>query len=836
MAIVLDYNAACASGAALVGGKAFTLARLASYGVRVPSGVIVTGESHAALVQVPVIAEAITEVLALTDQQLRAPPSPDGPLDRLTQAIIAQPPCDEGRTALRRLLAQEGLEHLPLAVRSSAFGEDGGRHSFAGIHLSVLNVQGEDAIWDAIRQCQASFWSARAVAYRRRAGLEDETFGGGVLICAMVKQAEGDAPLAAGVAFTCDPRTGDPDIVSIEAVEGLGDKLVDGRSTPCQATFSLRTGKIQVDDRLRSLLSVAQLEELARTALRIEWALSDGDDEMRFDIEWAHDGAHLVILQARPVTSTGGSKSRAMTTVEQIWSRANLTEVLPGVLTPFSWSLTRPGIRWTLLETYTATGLSIPPDLTMVKRILGRPYIELSAMQWLSYTRFGILPSQINESLGGDQPEIDVSRLSSGLSSQIQRAVNMVALLRVLSSLESTLRPAFAQSREVGRRLQSASLAKASKHELRAAWQEVDTLLLSAPLGLAAGAAVPWLTLAKTVLGKTLSTAEATALIGGLLADRGEVVSAVHGLELLDVARWPVGPERTAALSSYLERFGHRGYDELELANARWYERPAALDSVLSALQVTSGQREAAKARRDTADDQLKLLTPWRRRALQWLLPKIALGFRLREEARSENVRLLGCYRRIALEVGRRLHETGALLAVDDVFMLSVADISAYLNGDWNGDGALKLVSHRKAERRAWETADDQPAILREAASETVHAPFGPHTERKPVLKGIAASPGRARGIVRIVNNPEVDDFQPGEILVARATDPAWTPLFLAAAAIVVENGGYLSHGAIVAREFGIPAIVNVPQIRRTIRNGDVIEVDGDQGAVTIRD
>lgn len=835
MLFAINYPEAIDAGISIVGGKARTLARLDGYGVPVPRGMIVTAASHDALIQVPEVANAIAAVRNLTDDELLNVQRSAGAFDHLDAVVAAQPPLADERAAVRALLADLGLAHARLAVRSSAVSEDGATHSFAGIHRSVLGVQGEDALWLAIRQCQASFWSSRAIAYRRRAGVADELFGGGVLVCELVERSGAEEPVAAGVIFTCDPVTGDPDVMSIEAVQGFGDKLVDGRITPEQATFSLKTGALHAGPALLQLLSEAVLEELVRTALRIEWALSDGDDEQRFDIEWAHDGVQMFIVQARPVTSLT-SRSNALAAVEQLWSRANLTEVLPGILTTFSWSLTRPGIRWTLLQTYTSTRAPIPSDLTMIKRYRGRPYLELSAMHWLSFTTFGILPAQINQSLGGEQPELDIALLPNDMRSRLIRSVNMVRLLRVLARLGTTLRSVFADTRALGASIQLAALKDMTNKELYGLWRSIDDLLLQAPLGLAAGAAVPWLTIAKTILGKALSEADTLSLIGGLLADRGSITSADHGYELLDVAQLPSGPGRAAALTRYLERFGHRGFDELELANPRWGEQPAALESVLAALHEASPKRSAANDRRRVADAQLRSLGLGQRWGLRWLLPKLAGGFQLREEARSENVRLLGGYRKIALEVGRRLHESGQLSDTKDVFMLSVADISAFLNGDWSGNGALKLVADRTTLRNAWAQMADPPSILRDNPLPLSHSDTGTRTEhpvgRSRTINGIAASPGRARGAARLVDHPETVAFRRGDVLVARATDPAWTPLFLAAAAIVVENGGYLSHGAIVAREFGIPAVVNLPGIRSQVRDGQMMIVDGDQGTV----
>jgi phosphohistidine swiveling domain-containing protein len=205
-------------------------------------------------------------------------------------------------------------------------------------------------------------------------------------------------------------------------------------------------------------------------------------------------------------------------------------------------------------------------------------------------------------------------------------------------------------------------------------------------------------------------------------------------------------------------------------------------------------------------------------------------------------VSLLEPMRAVAIETGRRLVATDLLDNADDVFHLTWMDVAAYLLGYWDGDGARALVTHRVDQRVVWELAnppdtlvldeDDSPTVLPDTLPTPADA--GSHG---PDLAGVPASAGRASGPARVIHHPDEGyRLQPGDVLVAPSTDPGWTPLFLRASAIVMEVGGYVSHGAIVAREYGIPAVVNIPGVLTRVRDGQVLQVDGDVGRVTLID
>jgi pyruvate,water dikinase len=251
----------------------------------------------------------------------------------------------------------------------------------------------------------------------------------------------------------------------------------------------------------------------------------------------------------------------------------------------------------------------------------------------------------------------------------------------------------------------------------------------------------------------------------------------------------------------------------------------------------------AARVRADAEADLRR--TTWLFRPLaRWLVERARRGMALREAAKSAGVAVFGPARGIALELGRRLVAAGHLDAVDDVYHLTHRDLEAYMTGRWDGQGARALAADRRAQRLAWQS-ESPPDVITWTAGSLGRAPAAtPARGSEPVLipaatgpvsrwRGVAASPGRASGSACVLNSPlDGARLRRGNVLVAPSTDPGWTPLFLRAAAIVMETGGYISHGAIVAREYGLPAVVNLPGILHQVADSDRLVVDGDAGEV----
>jgi pyruvate,water dikinase len=358
---------------------------------------------------------------------------------------------------------------------------------------------------------------------------------------------------------------------------------------------------------------------------------------------------------------------------------------------------------------------------------------------------------------------------------------------------------------------------------------------------------------------KPLFGDQTRSTMGKLLAGTGSVTSAEHGYAIFQLAdaakndeaarRWlesrapgtgwvnlPQGSRFPAALAAFLEQFGHRAVYEADYLNPRWAEDPTyILDQVrfFLANPEAAPSRDAAERLRKEAEAAVRKASGWRTPIIFWILGRLRRAMAVRERAKSEIAALAMGSKQLSLAIGERMVDAGHLAHAQQVFFLSAVDIRCWLEGWWNGAGAQELASDRARQNAIWAAEDAPPDVITEEPDGRVTALPVASGRQGETWSGIGAAAGRARGPARIIRHPgEGHTLKAGEVLVAPSTDPGWTPLFLRASAIVMESGGYLSHGAIVAREYGIPAVVNIPGILNDLRPGDMLAVDGDAGRV----
>ncbi len=762
--MTLTWPEAFAAGTAVCGGKGYNLARLARYGFRVPRGGIL--------------------------------------------------PVGASLTAIPQGLADWGLTQAKVAVRSSATAEDSARASFAGIHRSFLNVQGSGAIEQAAQSCLDSLHTPEAIAYRKRMGFRDDEVQCAVVICEMVNAR------CAGVAFSADPSTGRRDLILIDAAEGLGDAVVSGRVNPARMAWRSTGGRLRREPGSAQVawLPAAIEEELAHQVRRIHWALGEGQDPQ--DIEWAYDGEHLWLLQARPVTRmprVGWPETAAM---PRYWSTANIKDAVPGVVCELSWSLLNDAVGDAAYAVQRAARYHMPPGAEVARRFHGRGYFDLTMIQWALCDSLGVMPAEVVKAVGGHQPEIRVPGSPRQGKAGRRRGLAALRLMREIWNYPAKVRPVIEKRLAHHRGLLDATAF--NRDQLQQALS--DTILEDSFLhvaGLANASSGPW-QLGLESLVKDLD------LIARLQAGTGQVTSAEHGYRLYEIARGD------STIEQFIHHFGHRAVYEVDLLNPRWAEDPSWIAQQVQLIREnppTQDPRERSAEIRHNAEQELKRRFGWRTRALMWLVRKLRASMAVRESAKSALVCVMLPLRRIALEIGRRLVSAGHLDQPEQAFHLALADLSCWLRGDWDGAGARHLATDRAARRERW-VAESAPDLITEEPDGRVVV-SSPPLQSGNHFQGIAISPGIATGIVRIVQTPsQAAHLAPGDILVAPSTDPGWTPLFLRASAIVMETGGFLSHGAIVAREYGLPAVANVPGILSVLKDGESITVDGSAGRV----
>ncbi len=852
---VLDWAAARQAGPAIAGGKGWQLARMAELGVPVPPGFVLSAQ-----------------------------------VSQGRQAGNAVP--DAAAQALHNALQARGWLDTPLALRSSAPQEDGGTASFAGIHLSCLNVRGAQAAVDALQRVWDSAWTPQADAYRQRLGLHDADRAMAVVVMPLL------AATASGIAFTCDPLTGRHDHMVIHANWGLGESLVGGQvdgdeyrlredaltltwplvdqrtGTKRLATQSAKGGGTQLIDQsaeqaTRAVLTPAQIDTLAAIVRDAARALDYSGAP--YDLEWVWDGSRFWIVQARPVTALARHTYPGLQSQPSYWSRGNTREVLPLPMSALEWDGGRVMAQRMLTCGFELTGYRTLPGVRLAAMFQGRAYLDASVIQWLGHDALGITPQAMNAMLGGPQPDVQVPRPT--LPQRLNHGLRMLRYLRRAAPLrrraKDDLPRQFARAQAwLAETLPAANAALGARlHEQFLTVAAADDLFFLQGSG---GGA----------LSKLLEIVERArpgaghALTAALMAGGEPSVTAAQSYALMALAQlasrepralaWLRAPERDSAawaeqlppdsafrraLADFLARYGHRAVYETYMRNPRWREAPGyLLDSVLNLIGTDP---DALRARQDqSARDawrQVRAVLPWWQRPLAAkLLAAARIEGAQREAARSVLVAYLAAARRSALELGARL--TGAaqsdptatdsvgLAAPDDIFHLTAEEVFALADGRLAPAHAARRAADRRAQLQDWAATPDEDVIVEYGSAETASTRTAVATKTDTdanTWRGTPVSAGRAHGPAFIAHDPTQALAMPvGAILVAPSTDPAWTPLFLRAGAVVMQAGGYLSHGAIVAREFGIPALVNVQGILQQATTGESLEVDATQGVV----
>ena len=835
----------------VVGGKGASLARLARAGFCVPPGFHVTTSAYLDFIGRGGLREPVLAAISAVDVSDAA--TFDAAAARIGDLFAGQPVPAATAAAIAGAYACFGND-VPVAVRSSATVEDLPGMSAAGQHDTYLNVRGEAAVLDAVKRCWVSLWSARAIGYRARRGVEP----GEVSIAVVVQQLV--LADAAGVMFTVDPLDGAHDKVVISANWGLGESVVAGDVTPDVAVVDPASGTLvsyrvgskemmTVADgaatratgtpsglRSAAVLSPGQAGELARVGLAIEKLY---DEPM--DIEWAFAAGELSVVQARPITTPAslpaagpGEQWNDSLAGDYLWSNGNLGEALPDVMTPATWSFVE------LLM----SRMTFPPSLPGYRgygRIGGRFYANVS-MSILLEARAGISPRRFAALFGpvlGKLPPIEQiprPRLPRWKAFRLMLPAAVVMLRRIRASQKRL--PQFltgASSRceqlraEIERTTDPAVLASL--------WPEKVRLLLEEACDMLSGAVAHGTTLLSVPgkLATLVGEAEAALLLSGRQAEGLPLASLGPVTGLARLARGEIDRD------TFARQYGHRGSHEMELSIPRPAEDPAWIDDQLAALHDTAHDADALLADQEAARaaiwERLTQRDPKRAAAARKLITRWAPVAHDREAARSEVARSAWVARTWVRRAGQ-LTGHG-----DDLFFLELPETVDLLHGE---PAPLAKVPARRASYETYQALPPYPALIRGrfdpirwAADPNRRSDYyderAQTTKSDDTITGFPGAAGVVEGIARVLLTLEdAAQFRDGEILVTAVTNIGWTPIFPRAAAVVTDVGAPLSHAAIVARELGVPAVVGCGNATMLLHSGDRIRVDGGNGTVEV--
>ena len=847
----------------LVGGKGASLALMASAGLPVPPGFHVTTAAYKRYVDENHIGDKILTVAAQAD----APAKHDEVSAQIQSLIEGGIIPDDIAAAIRQHYEALGAD-TPVAVRSSATAEDLPGMSFAGQLETYLNVRGGDAVIDAVKRCWASLWTGRVIDYRQRQGIRSEDVSIAVVVQRLVP-AE-----TAGVVFTANPVTGARDELMINAAWGLGEAIVSGSVTPdtivihkpdgviaseqiadketmtVRTTEGTREAPVPISKRKQAALEPAQAAELARLGIQIEKLYGEA-----MDIEWALCEGKVFILQARPVTALPQAHASLDWNVPRAgarYFRQSVAELLPEPLSPLFATLALP--VWSKATQQIMTqSMGLKSDSYALLTIHDYAYYEMAlnarqtagllfAMMMHGRTLARMLRTAVarwsdeahphyvlaaGEWTGRDLVATPSSELLAGARQIVEAAANYYLSVQLVFGTMIFSEVAFTKVYNV--------LVK------RKGDPPALTFLLgfdSAPI------------LAEKSLYDLARWARSQDELAGYLARTGgKEIAAAYEAHAAPIGAGESWQEFTRRFTDHLDRFGHAVYD-LDFAKSVPADAPAPLLEAVKYSVAGHGrnpyerQAAAAAAREQAAGSLLARLRGPRLRLFRWALRWAQRSAPLREDALADVGLGWPVLRRVLRETGRRMVAAGAIAERDEVFWLKwdeVKEAARLL------DAGLIAADYRRAiaeRRETWQREHDvtPPVVLPVKGGARFFGldlsswmPARSSQAAGNTIKGIGASPGKVTGAAKVIHGPEeFDQMKPGDILVAKITTPAWTPLFAMASGIVTDVGGPLSHSSIVAREYGVPAVLGTGVATQRIQSGQSIMVDGSAGVVIL--
>jgi len=878
------------SNLATTGGKGHNLSILSRENIFVPDGFVVTISAYHAFVNQKNGLLQTTTLLQQIGSTLRSQESDDLDLDEASAIIQAafrkQGLSKELRNEISMRLAELD-QNINLAIRSSATCEDMPDASFAGQHDTYLNVPHSQVEKNVI-ECFASLFTPRAISYRNRNNLSHVNAG-----MAVVCQCMAQDQVSSGVLFTANPLTGRRNESVLEAIPGLGEALVSGLTEPdryvvlkkedefiitdkkigakCKAIIPADGGGVTEETSSNSTFEVLTDKEV-KSIIQLGQTVQDLYDGKPQDIEWTKsmDGKFSVV-QSRPITTLFPCPNVSMSPLQVFFS----FNVVQGIIDPIyptgqdviKRSLLGGALRWFTWGRHGNTG-------EFMQTVGERLYINITNILRNSLGR-KILTNAMN---GIDPASLVAIKelIEENAALDINSGVGLFGLLRLVSLqivivpriCMSILFPSWMRERLIGRINKFVDSVEEKVKRTDGLVELVDVqkdVFMSffptlfphmaprfaagmGPLGVLGHLADDFpngkdlvLTVTRGLPNNVTTEmdlklwsvarkiqSDKTSLEHFQSTDASELAAEFLQATLPEVAQCAVG--------HFMTEFGMRGLYEIDFGRPRWREEPAPLMNTLKSyveineenapdLVFTKGEKAAEKA----IDELGKLLNkPW---LVSFLASRVRQLAGLRELPKFTIIRMMGIIREKMLMEGEKLVSVGTLDDAKDLFYLETDEIKALASGKLAD--SKKIVSKRKEAMAIESRRTRLPRVI----TSDGFAYFGGISkivEGANVLSGEPVSPGVYEGRVRVVHDPSKTKLNQGEILCCHGTDPSWTPLFLSAGALVMEVGGLMTHGSVVAREYGIPAVVALERITERLQNGQFVRVDGSRGTVEV--
>ncbi|RKN86163.1 phosphoenolpyruvate synthase [Paenibacillus ginsengarvi] len=857
---VLGFQEIEKSQLSLVGGKGLHLGELSNIqGIQVPEGFCVTTAGYQkAIGQNETYRDLVEQLNMLRAEERDRIAEISG---KLRQIIMEAAIPSEVVEAVARSLSKFGEEHA-YAVRSSATAEDLPHASFAGQQDTFLNMIGLDSILQHISKCWASLFTDRAVTYRIQNGFDHSLVYLAVIVQKMV------FPQASGILFTADPITSNRKILSIDASFGLGEALVSGLVSPdCYkvrggeivekriaakklAIYGRKEGgteirKIKPDQMMSQTLTEQQIIQLARIGRQIESYLGCPQD-----IEWCLADDTFYIVQSRPITT--------LYPIPEVNDQENHVYLSVGHQQMMTDPIKPLGLSFYLLITPApmrkAGGRLFVDVASRLQTPVGRESL-LNAMEsdpLIKGALLTLIERDFIKLLPSDQTTPILSRSHTDTPAQFENDPAIVSDLikRSLTSIE-----------ELKQTIQTKTGPELCAYILEDI-QQLKKILFdpqSSAVIMAAMSASAWINehMDKWLGEKNAADTLSQSVPGNITSEMGlalmDVADAIrpypeiigylqHTKEddfLDELVQYEGGAEVREVISAYLDKYGMRCAGEIDISKTRWGEKPSVLVPMIlsniknfepgaSKRKFEQGRQEASIKEQELLQ-RLKQLPDGEHKAKETKrridLIRNFIGYR--EYPKYGMVSRYFVYKLALLKEAEQLVRAGVIQEKEDIFYLAFDELHEVVRTHKLDTG---MIRKRKDEYRLYEKLTPPRVITSDGEIVTGkykrdHIPSG-------ALIGLPVSSGVIEGRARVILNMEEADLEEGDILVTSFTDPSWTPLFVSIKGLITEVGGLMTHGAVIAREYGLPAVVGVEHATKLIKDGQRIRVHGTDGFV----
>jgi phosphoenolpyruvate synthase/pyruvate phosphate dikinase len=858
---VLGFQEIDQTQVAVVGGKGAHLGELSRIeGIRVPVGFCVTTDAFLRIMtEAPSIDDGLDRLSRLKPDDREAIRAQSAAIRAIIEGIAIP---DDLAAAISDSLARLG-ERAAYAVRSSATAEDLPTASFAGQQDTYLNVVGGAAILQHISRCWASLFTERAVTYRLRNGFDHRKVHMAVVVQQMV------FPRVAGILFTADPVTGNRKVVSVEASFGLGEALVSG-------LVNADVYKVRDDKIIAKTIAAKQLaiyaspaggtqQQAIQTERQDQPALTDEEVvrlaqlgrriEAHFgrpqDIEWCLVDDGFQIVQSRPITTLFPIPA-ASDRENHVYLSVGHQQMMTDPMKPLGlslWQLTTPApmseAGGRLFVDVTRT-LASPTRRAALLQVLGRhdPLFKDALQTILDRGDFiRSLPDEapVGAPAGGAPPPIETDpAIVAELMGKSQASLAAVKRDIRAKSGSALLDFILTDIQELRRILFDPQGHQVFMTAMDATWW------LNEQLEIWLGEKNAADTLAQSVPNNVTSEMGLALLdVADAIRPHPDVVAFLQNAEdegfLNELAKLAGGREARDAIRAWLDKYGMRGVGEIDITRPRWSERPTTLLPLILGniknFEPGAGATRFEQGRQDASKKEQELLA--RLRALpdgvrkaeeaKRMIDRVRTFMGYREYPKYGMVSRYFVYKQALLEEAERLVQARVLREKEDIFYLRFQELQDVVRTNRADD---QLIRQRKDAFRSYQ-ALTPPRVLT-SDGEGVAGVYQRDDLPAGALVGLPVSAGTIEGRARVILDMAQADLEPGDILVTAYTDPSWTPVFVAIKGLVTEVGGLMTHGAVIAREYGLPAVVGVEHATTRIRDGQRIRVHGTEGYVEI--